>query len=870
MTLSAVSASPRRLLPALLLAVCACFTLAPVALAQDTPPAAQTEAPAAPSPAPIAASDIPRRAENAIATLRDLERRSAPQQRADQVAEQLEQARQQIETMAASPALADPETLSLRALRDLENQWGAVGSRLNGWQTTVSGRAQFFQDQTRLMREQRVEWQLTLDTRKEEELPEATIQRVRDVLKAFDESETRLRDRRDWLVTQGSRISELRVQVDSVLSLLDSIEDDQRYRLLVRDSDPLWTALGVWRDEHRVVDPEADTPTERDDAQELITEEISHVWETGVGASVEYLRTHVDRLLAALALFAALTAMMVMLRRKSKVWDSASEYQVGTIDVIAHPVATAALLVLAFGRPLFPGAPLALFDIARLISVIPLAALFRTSVDLRHRALISGLLVLYGVDTVRSLLSTQPLAGRLSLLVIGALTLAVVIRAARLPPETRNAFKGPWGVVFRWVPKIAIFTLTGSILANLFGMVGLASLLGESTLFSMFIALGMFALSQVLVHLIGVLTYSPLGRSARAMRRNPALIRKRVERGLNLIAVLLWAGLTLRLFKLLEPVRDAIVSVFTWPLSVGAFSVSLSDIAAFVVALWVGVVLSRLIRFILEEDVFTRVRLPRGVPATIATMVNYGIITIAFFVALAMAGFDLSRFAIIAGALSVGIGFGLQNVVNNFVSGLILAFERPISVGDSVQVGTMMGRVTRIGIRSSVVRTFDGSEVIVPNADFISKEVVNWTLSDVTRRQILPAGVAYGSNPHQVLELLVRVALEHPEVLDEPEPYALFIGFGASSLDFELRCWCPFADGLRIKTELNLAIHDALREEGIEIPFPQQDLHLKTVTERAAGTLGIKPGDRYPARRKDDYPDPDFEADTSAISGVDE
>jgi potassium efflux system protein len=337
-----------------------------------------------------------------------------------------------------------------------------------------------------------------------------------------------------------------------------------------------------------------------------------------------------------------------------------------------------------------------------------------------------------------------------------------------------------------------------------------------------------------------------------------------MQKTVNLLSVVFWLVLSLRFFGVWDALRDAVASSLAASLTVGQFRISLGDVIAFIVALWLGAQLSRFIRFILQEDVFTRVRLPRGVPATISMMVNYGIITIAFFIALAVAGFDLSRFAIIAGALSVGIGFGLQNVVNNFVSGLILAFERPIQVGDSVEVGPLMGRVNRIGIRSSVVRTFDGSEVIVPNADFISKEVINWTLSDVTRRLIIPVGVAYGSNPHQVMDLLVKVAGSHPEVLQEPEPYSLFTEFGDSSLNFELRAWCDFNEGLRVKTELNLAIHDALKEAGIEIPFPQRDLHLRSVDPDAGRNLTPRHSRKGPAP-PDSSDEVVAHADTSSI-----
>jgi small-conductance mechanosensitive channel len=206
--------------------------------------------------------------------------------------------------------------------------------------------------------------------------------------------------------------------------------------------------------------------------------------------------------------------------------------------------------------------------------------------------------------------------------------------------------------------------------------------------------------------------------------------------------------------------------------------------------------------------------------------------------AFAAAGVETTQFAIIAGALGVGIGFGLQNVVNNFVSGLILAFERPVQAGDAVQVGDVWGEVRRIGVRSSTVRTWSGAEVIVPNADLISNQVTNWTLSDRQRRMEIPIGVAYGTNPHQVIELATGCAKNHPQVLSSPEPRTIFTGFGESSLDFELRAWTEeFDNYLATKSDLLLAVHDALYAAGIEIPFPQRDLHLRTVDGEAASRL---------------------------------
>jgi small-conductance mechanosensitive channel len=259
-------------------------------------------------------------------------------------------------------------------------------------------------------------------------------------------------------------------------------------------------------------------------------------------------------------------------------------------------------------------------------------------------------------------------------------------------------------------------------------------------------------------------------------------------------------------------------------------SLSLGEVLGFAGTLLAAALLSTALRALLERGVFPRLQLRRGIAQAISTTLHYAALLLGFILALGAAGVDLSRFTLLAGAFGVGLGFGLQNVVSNFVSGLILLYERPIQVGDSVEVAGVQGEVRRIGIRSSTLRTGEGAEVIVPNARLIENQVINWTLSDQERRIELRVGVAYGSEPRRVLEILLDVARAHPEVMVEPPPQALFLGFGESSLDFQLLAWTSnFAGSARIKSELGLGMHDALGSSGIEIPFPQRDLHLRSV-----------------------------------------
>jgi small-conductance mechanosensitive channel len=209
---------------------------------------------------------------------------------------------------------------------------------------------------------------------------------------------------------------------------------------------------------------------------------------------------------------------------------------------------------------------------------------------------------------------------------------------------------------------------------------------------------------------------------------------------------------------------------------------------------------------------------------------RFALISVGFILAVLASGMPLTQITVLMGALGVGIGFGLQNIFNNMISGLIIAIEKPISVGDMIEVGSNIGWVKGIGIRSSNIQAFDGAEVIIPNGELISNKVTNWTLSDKTRRMDIQVGVAYKSDPHQVYDVLIKVVAAHPEVLKNPEPFIIFTGLGESSLDFKIYFWISdFVEGMRIRSEVLFQVFDALHQNNIEIPFPQRDLHLKSV-----------------------------------------
>ncbi|WP_394330378.1 mechanosensitive ion channel family protein [Nitritalea halalkaliphila] len=232
--------------------------------------------------------------------------------------------------------------------------------------------------------------------------------------------------------------------------------------------------------------------------------------------------------------------------------------------------------------------------------------------------------------------------------------------------------------------------------------------------------------------------------------------------------------------------------------------------------------------------VLPRYQIEQGTRQSIGTIIKYIILIAGFFSILQTNGIDLSAFGILAGALGVGIGFGLQNITNNFISGLIILFERPIKVGDRIEVANVTGDVVKISARSTTITTNDNISVIVPNSYFIDSEVINWSHNDRMVRFNFPVGVSYKEDPEHIRKILMEIALEHPGVIKEPAPDILFDEFDDSSLNFNMRVWTTdFTNKPKVlKSELYYKIFKRFTEEGVEIPFPQRDLHIVSGAER--------------------------------------
>ena len=396
---------------------------------------------------------------------------------------------------------------------------------------------------------------------------------------------------------------------------------------------------------------------------------------------------------------------------------------------------------------------------------------------------------------------------------------------------TADGEAGPRAPWLRGVAWVAVGTVTGALVI---GHIGLASFVASRTV----AAVAIFgAVYVVMAFVDGLLTDAvaadtPRGRAIAAQfglkPRSIELVGTLVSGLIRLNLVVVAGFLVFGPGRLTPADFFETLKGFAFRFEVGELTISLTAIVGAVVVLLVGLVATRGLQRWLEARFLPRTGLDPSLQMSIATIVGYVGVIAAIALAMSGLGIDLQKIALVAGALSVGIGFGLQSIVSNFVSGLILLAERPIRVGDAIVVKGEEGYVRKISVRATEIETYERASVIIPNSELITGVVKNWTHANTTGRIIVKVGVAYDSDPDEVRDILMACACDHPQLLQTPAPRVLLTGFGDSALEFELRCVVANVDyGLAVKSDLHFAILHRFRKAGIEIPFPQREVRIR-------------------------------------------
>lgn len=397
-----------------------------------------------------------------------------------------------------------------------------------------------------------------------------------------------------------------------------------------------------------------------------------------------------------------------------------------------------------------------------------------------------------------------------------------------------------YSFVLRLISLLCIVILV----AEFFGQAGVADHLFNSTLMSMSILLPVMLFVYMIRGGLHWIYFSSPVWNIKLMRSDAAEhVRKSCLLIEAAIVVFLVLPAILTAWGLFDSVPQAIAGILAPGFNIGEQHISIGLVAAAIGTLYGSFFASHLLPQVLLDEHFAGRVIERGVRLSIGRLLQYSIIFVGFLVALSIVGIDLTKLTIVLSAFGIGIGFGLQSIVNNFVSGLILLFERPLREGDTIEVGVERAQIKKIGLRATTVQTFENANVIIPNADLISNQVTNWTLNTRQARLSVPVGVAYGTDAALVGATLLACAKDHDTVLKSPAPQVLFLNLGDSSLDFELRVWVPDADDrIFVKSDLYHEVVKRFSEAQIVIPFPQRDLHLRRDDQSVVKSALLEPG----------------------------
>ncbi|MEI6561907.1 MAG: mechanosensitive ion channel domain-containing protein [Verrucomicrobiota bacterium] len=700
------------------------------------------------------------------------------------------QLEQSAKALAAGP--------SLEKVRELESRWQNSSEDLAGAKRLLTERVTRYEGQLKRLGE--------LQPKYDKATPRELLARMEGLGAATRKTTSAVLKRRAELGGLLTKAEEQERQVNGMRERIKQMRPQAAARLFVSESVPLWR-VPIWSESVRLA------------AGFDLAQESRAAWAKQWTALASYAKAQASTFFLHGLFFAVLLSALWWTRRRMRGWADDEPRLKRAAQVFEGPVAMALAFSLAAANWIYPEAPPLLTALVGAAALIPAILILRRVVDSPLYPVLNAMVVFYAIDQLRKVAVALPILARLLFVAEmagGALALVWLLRSGKL-----NALRGEEQRLSKVTlagARVVLGVFCASFLANLLGNVSLGDLMGNAALQSAYLAVVLYAAARIADGLIlAGLSAEPLAQLG-MVRRHRTLLWRRTHRIFELAALLLWASETLDLLTVRSPLIERAATLFAKPnTDLTIFGQAL----AFGAVVWAAFLISRFIRFALEEDFYPRIKMERGLSYAVSTMLHYAVLLVGFYMAASAAGIDMTKFNILVGAFGVGLGFGLQNIINNFVSGVILLFERPVKVGDVVQMSDASGVVDRIGIRASIIRTGSGSEIIVPNGKLISDQFTNWTLSNRRRGIDLPVSVPSSNDPCRIIELLTRIAAAHALVVSTPAPKVLLTDLGTDMMQFQLSAWTDHCEQwTQIRSDLAVAINAELLKEGISRTNP--------------------------------------------------
>ncbi len=623
---------------------------------------------------------------------------------------------------------SDPKKLEQLSARELADQYQKCTRDkkvLSEWIATLtaeSGRIEVELQKTKRWIEI---WDKTVVSATEQNLPRDIVSSIRSTINTLVDAEKKMSDQLNKILSIQNKISAQEIILSDLLSELEKNRSEKKKDLLLFDSKPLWSAVFDL------------------DNQPAPLDQLKILYETHRELAAEFLKNYRIQVVYHIITFIMLFILLMLIKKYSNLWVSETD----AVKVLSRPFSQALLISMLFNSSIYLVAPNIILYLHRIVIMILILRMLPVSFNNKIRNIIYGFAVIHILQQLHLLSFESTLIQRLIILIISFSALFIIYKILQYNKHKVLDIQTKSFKFFIGLMRVTMALIIISIVSNIFGNVSLADHLNYGVMHSIYSFLGIAISINIIIALFTTLLYSRYANYLHSVQKQKETITKVLTKVLGVGSFVIWSIIVLNAYGIYEPLYDLLQSIFGRRFTMGSVNISLGDVVVTGLTIWIAFWISKFIRFFLEGDVLSRIKLPRGVPGTISKLTHYLILGFGFVIALSMAGFDLTKMAFIAGALGVGIGFGLQNIVNNFISGLILIFERPIQTGDVIELGNLLGVVKKIGIRASMIRSYTGAEVIVPNGNLISNEVINWTLSDKLRRIEIRSGCGLWHQP---------------------------------------------------------------------------------------------------------------------------
>lgn len=791
---------------------------------QSAPPPANTQ-PAATLPAgpSIPLAEIVSQSESTRATASAITSQLADDPLVATVADELPALTRDIDARLEDPANALSANPSLDTLRAAEAAWNTFAANTLTWKRDLTRRVTTIDNDIANLQTRIDTWNNTLPRARASRVPPEIIDRINATLIALHTAHDQADAARANVLRLQALVAAQDARISAALSTVAQAQEEALSHLFVQDSPPIWSTQ---------VRPQA----------VAVATQPQSSFAPQLAALHHYIERQTARLLVHAFVLAILTALLFWARKRFDSWVHDEPTLSPAAPVFASPLATAILLSIFLSIWLHPQAPRLFWAISGALTIFPAILLIQRLTQPRLHRLLYILVLFYFLDQLREAIAGLNIWPRYFLL---AETLAAVaflvhflfvrppaptsIPAPASAPEdpatpappvsapptlSRSARRRQSGL--RLALRFALLVCLASALANILGFLGLATFMAHALFRAAYIGLIFYAGIAVFDGLVIVtLHIRPIHRLA-AVKNHAMTIRARARRFIGWAFLALWLFVVLGILNFRTPVLNELKFLLSTPFGLGP--VTLGDILKGIATVWASFAISRFIRFLLQEDVYPHVRLPRGLGAAFSSVIHYVILLVGFITTLAFLGFPLSQLTILTGAFGVGLGFGLQTIINNFFSGLIVLFERPVQVGDVIEMDGLIGSITRIGIRASIIRTQAGSDIIMPNSRLIAEKVINWSLTDRCRGFEIPLVIDGAADTSRVIQLLQDTAKKVPHIAANPAPVAQFTAFAGPNLRFTLRAWTSEVENwLQIQSNLGLALTAALNAEKVPL-----------------------------------------------------